>query len=262
MRPPGWGDDAFTDVDGNTWPFNNAFDYYVKAIANVAYAEGDPVADIDPEEAHMQGLDELNELFQKAVTAEEWPRSSTSCPVAAVSGPRKSVRCAAGRAAKPMAKSCMTYIYNEKRATVKNDYSGETYRAAFRTTRSTTPTCRWSPITTPSRSIRSPRPSTSPASARSRVWRKARSCAICARYNYIEINDEDATALGIKDGDQVRVLTPAGDVTEGEAMVRAGQVRARSPLRSATATRTTARRTSRSTASSPRATPRSRRAAA
>lgn len=224
---PGWGDDAFTDVDGNTWPFNNAFDYYVKAIANVAYAEGDPVADIDPEEAHMQGLDELNELFQKAVTAEEWPKVQH---VMSRGGrfwtqEERPMRGKDGRAAKPMAKSCMTYIYNEKRATVKNDYSGETYPGGL----SYNPqhysdmslvTDLYSieeyPFTA---SEHKPRFRSITRLAESPVMRD-----LCS-HNYIEINDEDAAALGIKDGDQVRVLTPAGDVTEGEAMVRAGQVK-------------------------------------
>ena len=46
---------------------------------------------------------------------------------------------------------------------------------------------------------------------------------ICA-HNYLEINKEDAAELGIKDGDTVRAVTPLGDVSEGEAMVRGGQV--------------------------------------
>nr|WP_264473346.1 molybdopterin dinucleotide binding domain-containing protein [Gordonibacter pamelaeae] len=47
---------------------------------------------------------------------------------------------------------------------------------------------------------------------------------ICA-HNYLEINKEDAAELGIKDGDTVRAVTPLGDVSEGEAMVRGGQVK-------------------------------------
>ena len=41
----------------------------------------------------------------------------------------------------------------------------------------------------------------------------------------MRINDEDAAELGIADGDLVRAVTPAGDVTEGIAMVRGGQVK-------------------------------------
>ena len=44
-------------------------------------------------------------------------------------------------------------------------------------------------------------------------------------HNYIELNREDAAELGIKDGDLVRATTPLGDVSEGVAMVRAGQVK-------------------------------------
>ena len=47
---------------------------------------------------------------------------------------------------------------------------------------------------------------------------------LCA-HNYIEMNDEDAARLGIKDGDKVNAITPLGDVTEGEVMVRGGQAK-------------------------------------
>ena len=43
--------------------------------------------------------------------------------------------------------------------------------------------------------------------------------------NYLELNLEDAAALGIGDGDIVRIANPTGDIMEGEAMVRAGIAR-------------------------------------
>ena len=43
--------------------------------------------------------------------------------------------------------------------------------------------------------------------------------------NYLELNLEDAAALGIGDGDIVRITNPTGDIMEGKAMVRAGIAR-------------------------------------
>ena len=44
---------------------------------------------------------------------------------------------------------------------------------------------------------------------------------LCA-HNYIEMNILDAEELGIKDGDDVVVTNPTGDVMRGQAMVRGG----------------------------------------
>ena len=41
----------------------------------------------------------------------------------------------------------------------------------------------------------------------------------------IRVREEDAAALGIADGDTVKITNPLGDVSTGEAMVRAGQVK-------------------------------------
>lgn len=222
---PGWGDDAFTDAEGDTHPFNSSYDYYVKAFANLAYADGQPVDDIDPEEARLQGLDDLPALFKAAVSEEEWPKVQH---VMSRGGrfwneEQKPMRMADGRAAK--SKECMTYIYNEKRATTKNSYGGACYDGGLRYTpqhyadRSLV-TDHYSveeyPLTA---SEHKPRFRSVTRLSDSPIMRD-----LCA-HNYIEINEEDAAAHGIADGDTVRLVTPAGDVTEGVAMVRAGQVK-------------------------------------
>lgn len=223
---PGWGDDAFSDAEGNKLPFNSYYDYYVKAFANLAYAEGAPVDDIDPEEAHLQGLDELPELFKAAVTEEEWPKVQH---VMSRGGrfwleEQHPARMADNRGAK--SKDCMTYIYNEKRATTKITHSdnkhypgGLAYNPQHFADMSLVSE-RYSleeyPFTA---SEHKPRFRSVTRLADSPIMRD-----LCA-HNYIEINEEDAATLGIKDGDKIRLVTPAGDTTEGEAMVRAGQVK-------------------------------------
>ncbi len=222
---PGWGDDAFTDAEGNAWPFNTTYDYYVKAIANLAYADDDPVDDIDPEEAQMQGLDELSDLFRGAVTEEEWPkvRHVMSRGGRFWTEEQHPFRAEDGRSTNM--KSCQTYIYNEGRATTTNGMSDVSYSGGLRynpqmfadmSLVSDHYSIEEYPFTA---SEHKPRFRSVTRLADSPVMRD-----LCAA-NYIEMNEEDAAELGIADGDTVRAVTPAGDVTEGEAMVRSGQVK-------------------------------------
>ena len=123
-------------------------------------------------------------------------------------------------------KDHQTFIYSEKRATYKNCYSGEgTWPAAPLQRVSACPTCRYTedmfsreeyPFLD---SEHKPRFRSVSMLSNSPIMR-----GLCA-HNYIEMNREDAAELGIKDGDRVRCITPLGDVSEGEAMVRAGQAK-------------------------------------
>lgn len=222
---PGFGDDAITDTDGNTWPLRDAGDFYLKAIANLAYAGDEPVADISAEEAHMQGLDELPESMSAAVTAEEWPKVQHVLSRGGRYWPMEYVHDADGKRCLGYEKDHQTFIYSEKRALYKNCYSGK----------GTSPVLGYFPETLSDMSPveehysrdefpftvseHKPRFRSISMLSNSPVMRD-----LCD-HNYIELNREDAAELGIKDGDKVRAVTPLGDVSEGEAMVRAGQVK-------------------------------------
>lgn len=71
---PGFGDQAIPDADGKLWPLHKREDYYLKATANVAYADGDPVAPIDAEDLAVCGLESFQQTYSDALKAEEWPR--------------------------------------------------------------------------------------------------------------------------------------------------------------------------------------------
>lgn len=223
---PGWGENSFfTDVDGNTWPFNSSQDYYLKAIANLAYANDDPCDDISAEEAHMQGLDELPASFTDAVSEEEWPKVQR---VLSRGGrfwtpEQKTNRAEDGRSTNM--KSCCTYIYNEKRALSNTGFADEYYSGGLT----------YNPQRFADMSLVSDHYSIEEypftASESKPIFRSITRLAdspimrgLCAT-NHVRINDEDAAELGIADGDLVRAITPAGDVTEGIAMVRGGQVK-------------------------------------
>ena len=223
---PGWGENSFfTDVDGNTWPFTSSQDYYLKAIANLAYANDDPCDDISAEEAHMQGLDELPASFTDAVSEEEWPKVLR---VLSRGGrfwtpEQKTNRAEDGRSTNM--KSCCTYIYTEKRALSNTGFANEYYSGGL-----TYNEQRFADMSLVSDHYSLEEyPFT--ASESKPIFRSITRLAdspimrgLCAT-NHVRINDEDAAELGIADGDLVRAITPAGDVTEGIAMVRGGQVK-------------------------------------
>ncbi len=67
---PGFGEDAIEAVDGTVYPLNDAADFFLKGVANLAYAV-EPVDDIRSEDIQLQALDTLPKEWQDAVTAEE-----------------------------------------------------------------------------------------------------------------------------------------------------------------------------------------------
>lgn len=219
---PGWGADAIPDAEGNLHPFDTSADFYLKAVANLAYAET-PVDDISAEEARLQGLDELPADFEAAVSAEEWPKVQHVLSRGGRYWTSEKIRGEDGRYA--FLKPFETYIYNEKRALATNCYSGKRLPAtlgynpqAFGDLSPMTDhySAEEFPFTV---SEHKPRFRSVSMLSNSPIMRD-----LCA-HNYVEINDEDAAALGIADGDAVRATTPTGEVTEGVAMVRGGQVK-------------------------------------
>lgn len=216
---PGFGANAIKDVDGNSWPLEDASDFFLKAVANLAYAD-EPVSDILPAEARMQALDELPDSWKSAVTEDEWPKVLNVLSRGGRFWPIDGRTDERGRSS--FAKEFQTLVYSEMRATNPNDYSKEHAPG----------TLSWIPQT-----FADGTPMTERFSAEEYPFvatnYKARFRSVTmlanspimrdlAAHNYLEINEADAAKLGIADGDRVRALTPAGDAMEGVAWVRAG----------------------------------------
>lgn len=69
---PGYGENAIVDHEGKSWPLNNREDYWMKAIANVAY-DGDVVEGITDKDLKITGLDNIPKAWEEAVSSEELP---------------------------------------------------------------------------------------------------------------------------------------------------------------------------------------------
>ena len=216
---PGFGDAACTDANGNAYPINDACDYFLKAVANLAYDTA-PVPDVASEDIKLQALDNLPEAWKNAVSEEEWPKVLNVLSRGGRFWAIEESVDDAGRS--KYALSHLTQFYSERLAAGKNPYSGEqispTMSADIERLADGTPLAeKFSEAEFPFRSTNyKPRFRSISLLANSPIMRD-----LCES-NYLEINKDDAANLGIKDGDTVHVTSPTGDVMEGEAMVRAG----------------------------------------
>ena len=220
---PGFGADAIKGADGSSWPLNDACDFFLKGVANLAYSDDDPVDDITDEEVHLQGLDSLPEAWKAAVTEEEWPKVLKVLSRGGRFWPIEQAYDDKGRSA--YAASFQTIFFNESRASGLNSYTGETGSGVLH----------WKPECFADESVirdthgqedwpftstnYKPRFRSISMLANSPVMRD-----MCAE-NYIEMNADDAAELGIAAGDTVRVENPTGDVMVAPAMPRAGIAR-------------------------------------
>ena len=193
-------------MDGKAWPLRDAADFYLKAVANLAYAE-EPVADIDAQEAHLQGLDELPDSFKAAVSDEEWPKVQSVLSRGGRYWPMSYVHDADGRRSRGYQDENQAYFYSEKRATNRNCYSGKHLPGTLRYNPETFTDL--SPMEDHfsreeypfGASEHKPRFRSISMLSNSPVMRD-----LCS-HNYIELNREDAAELGIKDGDLVRATS-------------------------------------------------------
>ena len=215
---PGFGDNAVTDVDGKTWPLNDACDFFLKAVANLAY-DTTPVDDVAAEDMKLQALDNLPEAWKNAVSEEEWPKVLNVLSRGGRFWPMED--CIGKNGAIKYATDNLTHFYSNRKATDTNPYTGEKLSGTLTNDPERfADNSRSRPLPLEEYPFRStnykPRFRSISFLANSPIMRD-----LCD-HNYLELNRDDAKALGIKDGDTIKITNPSGDVMEGEAMVRGG----------------------------------------
>ncbi len=206
---PGFGGDAIKDANGKLWPLNTREDYFMKAIANMAY-DGDVVSNIEKEDDKITGLDSIPKHWQDAVKADE---------LFAV----KNVIAKGGRFEADTnyydgefmkygnpSKIC---FYSENLANSKNSITGE-YNEGMPV---------WMPETLADGTLVSEvYPSEeypfSICSSKSKLrgismLNNCPTLQVLSDKNYIEINALDAKDFGLKDGQEVTVETPTNKAT-------------------------------------------------
>ncbi len=216
MGLPGFGDKAIPGADGTIHPLHTPEDFFLRVFANISFA-GKPVADTTDEELALTGVERHKASLQSVLPATEWRKVA----YVMARGGRFQDRSKSyegdwlgKRYPKPV------QIYNETVATNRNSLSGKYFCGV--------PT--WlppvfadgSPITAiynrqqwPFQVI-----CTKSQLQSSHTIGEPRLRQLHAN-NGIIIHPDDAGNLGLKNGDRIRVISPASQV-EAIAMVRNG----------------------------------------
>lgn len=216
MALPGFGEGAIQDKQGNKYPIHRAEDFYIRAAANVAYF-GDAVPDVSDEELSLSGVDIILERIKKVLKPQEWRKVAY---VYARGGRFENADQAYdGERLKYRYKKPMQ-IYDEHLASARNSMTGKRY--------SGTPI--WiSPRLADGSSLEDAFPQkqwpfkviSTKSNLQSSHTIGLASLQQVHPKNGISIHTNDAAALGVSTGDQIRITTPGGSVV-GAALVRNG----------------------------------------
>jgi len=215
---PGFGDNAIPGADGKMYPLNRQEDFYLRAIANVAFDGLKPVKDVKQDEVKLAGIDQVLKEFENVLTPEEWKKAL----YVLVRGGRFESR------ANAYVEDDLKYkypkmlaVYNESVGSTKNSTTGEFYEGTAASIepafsdgtmiKDVYPESEW-PFTLISYKSRFRSASTLANVSKLRNIKES---------NQIQIPRDAATKLGIKDGNKVKVVTSTGEIV-GEAKVRDG----------------------------------------
>lgn len=214
---PGFGKNAMSTREGEPLDLDNHIDFYVRAACNIAYQAGKPVGEASDDDIAITGLSRWMPEIEKRLKPEEVRRVAM---VMTRGGRFDRVEDAwEGDRLKTRPKAPINF-WNEGVARMRHSMTGERLTGC--------PT--WYPTRladgSPMREVFTSKewPLTM-SSYKSNLMSSMSIAASRLRqvhpHNPISLNREDAEALGIVNGDRIRVSTPGGSL-EGIALVRGG----------------------------------------
>lgn len=217
---PGFGKGAMSTADGAPLDLENAEDFYLRAVCNIAYQAGAPVPEASDDDIAITGLSRWMPAVEERVKPEEVRRVAM---VMSRGGRFDRVEDAwDGDRLKNSARTPVN-IWNEGLSAMRHSLTGERFCGC--------PT--WYPTRladgTPMRGMFTEReyPFTM-TSYKSNLMSSMSIAASRLRqvhpHNPISINREDAADLGIANGDRIELTTPGGSL-QGVAIVRGGIAR-------------------------------------
>lgn len=74
LNLPGFGDNAITDTQGNSYPLNRAEDYYLRIAANIAHMGKAPAAQATQEDVTLTGVQRILPVIQQTLKPDEVSR--------------------------------------------------------------------------------------------------------------------------------------------------------------------------------------------
>ncbi len=217
---PGFGKEAIPDKDGKLWPLHRPEDYYLKATANVAFAEGKPVPPATQEDIEICDLEPLRKTFGDALKEEEWPHVLMVLSRGGrFEDPQGAWR---GEHLRHLYKHRLNF-YSESVATTNDSITGRRYRG----------TPHWQPPTSAAgKPIEELDPPDEwPLQILTYKGSLQTHSRLVSNYvlreiqpsNWVEVAAEDARRMGLEDNDEVYVVTPHGK-RRGRVKVRQGIV--------------------------------------
>ncbi len=197
---PGFGDQAIKDKNGGAHPLNTGEDYYLRAIANVA--AGAKVPEAAPAEVEFVETNYPVARFKGILPDSEWKQV---CYVLARGGVFNTPYDDVFDGEKHKFGLKRVVLYNEDLATTRNSITGEYFSGTLKYTPPMTPKGRdieaidreypFSPVTYKMN-----------LHSQSRTTSHAWSMEVFPT-NYVEVNEQDASRLKLRDKDKVRLVS-------------------------------------------------------
>lgn len=214
---PGFGDNAVTDANGKKWPIHTREDYWMKAIANMAYDQ-EPTSPITEIDAKLTGLDSIPKEWEEAITAEELPLVKNIMAKGGKFEPDDSYY--DGDYMKYKSPGCICF-YSENTAITRNSITGKYHEGSPM----------WLPEMFANGDLidemfpQSEYPfricSYKPKLRGLSMMSNAPTLQNVGRTNFIEMNSLDAEEYGLADGQEV-IIESAANQTKGILKVREG----------------------------------------
>lgn len=217
---PGFGDQAIPGADKKLFPLNSPEDFFLRGVANIAY-DVEPVPNISQEELKLQELDAAAESWKGSLSTEEWPKALY---VMARGGRFEDSRKAfIGDNHKYGYMGCFN-VYIETMATAKHSYTGKPFSGTLVYNEEafadgTLLTEKYPEKEWPFKGVSYKAKFRSVSMLSNTLLRDLNMT------NSIEINPEDASALKLKNGDQVKLISATGGEAVGKLLVRPGVAR-------------------------------------
>jgi len=218
---PGYGDNAIPDADGRLWPLHRKEDWYLKATANAAFAAGggdDEVPDVSKAELDIGDLKDFHTQFHGALKDAEWSKVLSAMSRGGRFEPHDRAR-EGDRLTHRFGKTL--HFYQEETALTRDSMSGRPFLG----------TTGWvEPATALGKPLdKLDDPNTWPLTIITKKGALQSHSRLASNYvlreimpdNGIQIAAADAERHGIRDGDEVWVVTPEGR-RKGRARVMQG----------------------------------------
>nr|WP_260469588.1 tetrathionate reductase subunit A [Achromobacter denitrificans] len=218
---PGFGAGAISDKDGAKYALDTPEDFFLRGMANIAFAAGKPVPEASDDDMALTGVDRYGDLLRQKLKPGEWRqvamlmsrggRFDKMEDAWVGEGEKRRLRMAY---AKPL------QIWSEELAGYRHSMTGERYSGC--------PTW-YPPRLADGRDVRAEYGkqdypfllSAFKSNLMSSMSIGVNRLRQVHPHNPVSINRQDAERLGIRNGDAVRIVTPGGAVT-GLALLRDG----------------------------------------